>query len=208
MNELKASVHATLTFDDQKNAVRGETTGHGRNGHPILCPHAALLSRVLHLRLHQAPPTTPLYTFYGSDQKARPIYTRDVTMLLRRGASEVKAITGIDPKQVTSYSLRSGGATTLLCSGVDENLIRLLGRWKSDAMFRYLRVQATSLTHNLSNTMLAYGSFSFQPKIQPQDLPSDTKLPPKQYANFIQQLMEQFSGHQTLPTLQNVLPYL
>jgi hypothetical protein len=39
-------------------------------------------------------------------------------------------------------STRAGGAMALLCAGVNFDRIRLLGRWRSDKMYRYLHVQA------------------------------------------------------------------
>ena len=39
----------------------------------------------------------------------------------------------------------------------------LLGRWKSDAMFRCLRVQATTSAH--SQLMLDAGNFTFTPSV-------------------------------------------
>jgi hypothetical protein len=51
----------------------------------------------------------------------------------------------------------------LLCGGVDRDVIRLVGRWKSDAMFRYLHAQALPLIRNLASTMLQHGSFVLAP---------------------------------------------
>jgi hypothetical protein len=45
---------------------------------------------------------------------------------------------------------------------VDKDAIMLLGRWKSDAMLRYLRIQA--MTPGFSQRMLANGSYTFHPQ--------------------------------------------
>ncbi len=39
----------------------------------------------------------------------------------------------------------------------------MLGRWKSDAMFTYLRVQAATVAHNFSARMLQHGHYTFTP---------------------------------------------
>jgi hypothetical protein len=44
----------------------------------------------------------------------------------------VMAATGRDPALFGGHSLRIGGATAALAAGVQPNLIRLMGRWKSD----------------------------------------------------------------------------
>jgi hypothetical protein len=60
--------------------------------------------------------------------------------------------------------MRAGGAMALLCGRVDADTIRLVGRWKSDAMFRYLHAQALPLVQNLARTMLLHGSFTLAPE--------------------------------------------
>jgi hypothetical protein len=70
---------------------------------------------------------------------------------------------GFEPKDVTARSLRAGGAMALLCSRVDTNLIKLVGRWRSDAMFRYLHAQALPIIHNLASVMVKHGSFVLAP---------------------------------------------
>jgi hypothetical protein len=62
-DDLLAATFVTVTFTNQKNGVRGETLGHGRSGHPTLCPVAALTRRLLSLRLSGATPNTPINAF-------------------------------------------------------------------------------------------------------------------------------------------------
>ena len=47
----------------------------------------------------------------------------------------------------------------LIKSGIDTNVIKLMGRWRSDEMMRYLHVTAQALTHNHAHTMLAGGNY-------------------------------------------------
>ncbi|KAI2499708.1 hypothetical protein MHU86_14789 [Fragilaria crotonensis] len=57
LDDVRAATFATLTFTRQKNGVRNERIGHGRSGHPTLCPVLALSARVLALRRLTAPIT-------------------------------------------------------------------------------------------------------------------------------------------------------
>jgi hypothetical protein len=61
----------------------------------------------------------------------------------------------------------------LLCSGVDTDVIRLVGRWKSDEMLRYLHVQALPHTTALAHDMVRHGAFSLLPhqQIAPAAIP-------------------------------------
>jgi hypothetical protein len=56
----------------------------------------------------------------------------------------------------------------LLCAHVDTDIIRLLGRWRSDEMLRYLHVQAQPIMRDFSRRMLVGGSFTLLPN---QDIP-------------------------------------
>jgi hypothetical protein len=51
----------------------------------------------------------------------------------------------------------------LLLAGVDKNVIQLVGRWRSDALFRYLHAQALPLVDPLAAKMLQNGSFTLMP---------------------------------------------
>jgi hypothetical protein len=51
----------------------------------------------------------------------------------------------------------------LLCAQVDSDVIRLLGRWRSDEMLRYLHVQAEPVMRDFSRRMLLGGSFTLLP---------------------------------------------
>jgi hypothetical protein len=82
----------------------------------------------------------------------------------------VQHVTGIPPERIEAYSLRSGGATALLCANIDEHVIQLLGRWKSDAMFRYLRTMAMPVTNHTSKAMLEHGHYTFAPTSPDTDL--------------------------------------
>ena len=51
----------------------------------------------------------------------------------------------------------------LLCGNIDTDVIKLVGRWKSDAIFRYLHAQALPIITDLSRTMLKHGRFTLLP---------------------------------------------
>ena len=74
---------------------------------------------------------------------------------------------------LSARSLRPGGATALMCAGVDSDFIQLMGRWQSDAMFRYLRCQVA--TSQLSQKMLDHGHYTFAPGecAKPDGIPNE-----------------------------------
>ena len=160
--EILSASFGLLTYTDQKNAVRGEQIGHGRTRDPHLGPVQALGRRILHLRQHNAPPDTPLHAVYCNGRWTN-VRSRHITDALRLAAIACFPTTGISPDDISARSLRAGGAMALLCARVDSDIIRLVGRWRSDEMFRYLHAQAYPLMHTFAQQMFNAGSFSLLP---------------------------------------------
>ena len=153
----------SLVFTTQKNGVKGEVISHNQTGDPLTCPVKALVRRVKYLRGIGCSAATPLCTFV-TNGRVLHMKPKTVTKTLRAG------IIGIDPHgtrldikphEIDSRSLRAGGATALLCAGVDVNIIQLLGRWRSDAMIRY------------ASDMFAAGNYTFNPGWTVPALPHD-----------------------------------
>jgi hypothetical protein len=138
LQSLDSATFVCLEFTDQKNGVRGELIGLGRSGTPAFCPVQACANRVRHLRQYNAAPTTPLYAYFSSTWQA--ITTTILTTELRRSVPALGHTVGIVPSDISVRSLRSSGAMALLCARIDTDEIRLLGRWRSDEMLRYLHV--------------------------------------------------------------------
>jgi hypothetical protein len=149
---------ATLTFTKQKNGTENEIVGHARSGHVRTCPVLALIRRTLHLRQHHAPPSTPLCTVF-LNRTSTTISATALTSLLRLSAAVLFPTLGFLPTDISARALRAGGAMALLCAQVDSDVIKLLGRWRSDEMLRYLHLQAYPKMHTFAQLMVANGDF-------------------------------------------------
>jgi hypothetical protein len=158
IDDLDRATASSLKFDDQKNRVRGEVIAHATSGHAIACPTRSLVRRLRYLRRHGAPPETPLCA-YRSGNRWVHVSSRALTNILRTSAAALPEL-GYLPSDVSARSLRAGGAMALLCGNVDTHTIKLVGRWKSEAMFRYLHAQALPIIRNLARTMLIHGNFT------------------------------------------------
>lgn len=159
---LKAATFATLTFDLQKNGVRGEVVGHGLSGHPTVCPVKALARRAIHLRQHHAPPITPIASFHHNNTWM-PVTPADISRTLRNAVAFLGPSLGFLPNEVSARCLRAAGANALLNAKVEPEIISLLGRWRSDTMLRYLTVQSSSLMKAYSRKMLQDGDYNLLP---------------------------------------------
>jgi hypothetical protein len=62
----------------------------------------------------------------------------------------------------------------LLCARVDPDIIRLVSRWRSNEMLRYLHLQAYPLMRTFARRMCDAGNFSLLPDqdIAPEAVPS------------------------------------
>ena len=161
--DLRSATFVTLTFTQQKNGVRNERIGHGRSGHPSLCPVTALVSRVSILRAQGATADTTLNAVRCTPTSPfRYVSPTDITTRIRSvlHLHPDPAYTLVD---VSVRSTRAGGAMALLCAGVDSDRLRRIGRWRSDEMFRYLHVQAQPIMNGLAAAMLRGGDFRLTP---------------------------------------------
>jgi len=160
--ELLAATSVSLVFATQKNGVRGEVANHGRSGAAHACPVRAVVHQVLHLRAHNAPLTTPLAACHRGTCRCA-VTAADITDALRASAGAIGADLGLTRPDISARSLRAGGAMAPLCAQVDSDIIRLLGRWQSDAMMRHLHVQAQPVMRGLAAAMLRGGDCAVFP---------------------------------------------
>lgn len=119
-----------------------------------LCPVNALLAYI-HVR-GQAP--GPLFLF--KDQQ--PLTRERLVSCLRTVISKA----GFNPKLYAEHSFWIGAATAAHLNGVEDSTIMTLGRWKSDAYLRYVRIpkeHLAKLSTRIANPIDANNRFTFQP---------------------------------------------
>jgi hypothetical protein len=156
---ISLATFVTLTFTKQKNGTENEVVGHARSGHTRTCPVLALIRRTLHLREHNAIPSTPLCTIFYSPATKCHVTAPILTSLLRHSAQALFSTLGFAPAEISARALRAGGAMALLCAQVDSDVIKLVGRWRSDEMLRYLHLQAYPQMHTFAKLMVSGGNF-------------------------------------------------
>ena len=161
LNDVSGATQVSLTYTDQKNCVKGETVSHAPSGDPKLCPVRALEEQASLLLRKGCDINTPLHTYFNRTGRRLAVTATHVTLLLRRAAALVKTETGIPPEKISMRSLRPGGATALLCSGETPSNIALVGRWRSEAILRYLRAQVTPTAKLFAQRMVEGGNFTF-----------------------------------------------
>jgi hypothetical protein len=160
--DFHAATFVSLTFTTQKNGTKGEIITHGLSTDALACPVKATVRRILHIRQNKATKTTPLASYFHN-RKRIPIKAADVTTALRLATIATVQQTGLKHTDIATRSLRAGGAMALMCGRIDHNTIHMLVRWHSDAMLRYLHLQAKPLMRQCAVMMFNHGTYSFLP---------------------------------------------
>ena len=118
-------------------------------------PVTAASRRYLHLPLHDAPPDTPICTYYVPPGVAQKSVTgSNIVFHLRATAHKIGFHRlGFHAHEIGSHSLRLGGAMTLHQAHVPDSTIKIIGRWRSDAFLIYLQGQIATFTKGVSKAM-------------------------------------------------------
>jgi hypothetical protein len=134
--EVHGATSVSYTFTTQKNGMRNEKIVHDLSGTGLCCPVRATGLRIGYLRRNNAKCTVPIASLY-----------------VRNLRTAIKA-------QQIADTIRQ--AMTVR-SKVDMNLIQTLVRWHSDAMIRYLHMQAQPIVQHFAAKKYNNGNYSFHP---------------------------------------------
>ncbi|XP_069101839.1 uncharacterized protein [Argopecten irradians] len=97
---------------------------------PKYCPVLAL-EEYLSIRKHELT-DQPLFSFMDGSPISRSFFTQQLKASLKWA--------GLHEQNYKSHSFRIGAATTAATQGISEGQIQLMGRWKSGAFKKYIRV--------------------------------------------------------------------
>ncbi|OWZ21318.1 hypothetical protein PHMEG_0004152 [Phytophthora megakarya] len=139
-----------LDEDGSKTNQAGAPTSRllSRSGHPHLCPVFGALALLKARR--SIPADIPAAVYMKRNGQPSCISTADVAQVIKRAAAK----TGQDPRDFSSHSLRSGGATHMYRAGTDALTIQFHGRWVSDTFKIHIRLCKESVA-KLSSDMVA-----------------------------------------------------
>ena len=124
--EVRIKASKTDPFRKGVSVFLGRTDG-------VICPVAATLAYMV-LR---GSGGGPFFTFGDGRYLTRERFVTAVRGALRRA--------GVDPTPYAGHSFRIGAATTAAQKGVQESLIKTLGRWESAAYMVYIQTPQPTL---------------------------------------------------------------
>ena len=134
VDDLKQPTFITVNIKQSKTDPfrKGVQIVIGRTGGP-LCPVAAILAYMA-LR---GPGDGPLFQFNDGRALTRERFVDQVRKVLQEA--------GIDQNAYSGHSFRIGAATTAAAQGIQDSLIKTMGRWQSVAYQLYVRTPREQL---------------------------------------------------------------
>lgn len=160
LHELYQAHYATLTISNQKHGRRGQCIHNECTGHTT-SPVKALARRVAHIMAHTSNHNTTLSTYYNMPHSPpSQVLPGHINKAIQQAvASMGLQAYGFTSKNVSSHSLRSGGAMAMKLNGIDTVTIKKHGRWSSETFMTYIHTQIGALMAGVSAKMANYIPF-------------------------------------------------
>ena len=166
----------TLTFDTQKNGIKGKHISQRHTTSATLCLILTVAHWVAHLNLHKARPHQPLCSYHHTASSSYlNLAFQDIIQELQASALHHLHVC-VNPSSVERHSLCPSNAMALFSCRVDSVVVNHVGCWCWDAMLRYLHVQSCPIISRLSKLMLAGGNFQLFAKTATMPLPNPSHL--------------------------------
>ena len=118
-----------LNYKHSYNNGQFSLTIHRQENH---CPVASMLE---YLSIRGKRPG-PLFLSIDGNAIPRSVFTSLLSRVIK--------LCGLDPSRYKSHSFRIGAASHAADKGMSDAQIRALGRWKSNAFMKYIRLQSVS----------------------------------------------------------------
>ena len=123
----------SATFQNNKKKKNNQSVRisiEAQSNLPQVCP---VLAMNHYLKICR-PTQGPLFQFRSGSPVTHKLVSTNLANILE--------FIGLNSKHYKHHSFRFGGTTHLANLGFSETYIRKIGRWKSNAMRRYIRIQA------------------------------------------------------------------
>ncbi|HEY9815756.1 MAG TPA: hypothetical protein V6D20_08150 [Candidatus Obscuribacterales bacterium] len=150
---LLTATEATLTITNQKNGIKGQTI-HQHCTLDINSPVKSLARRVHHILSNGGHPTSYIFDYYTRPGSRSYINQKDINTAVKDAAVSIGLTNfGYTTSDVSSHSLRAGGAMAMHLNGISPEIIQKHGRWRSNTFLMYIHEQLSAFTAGLSIKM-------------------------------------------------------
>ena len=145
---------ATLRISNQKNGKRNQAIHHYATTTDT-CPVKALIRRIKHITDHTLVPTTIISTYFEhTNRRGKVMRATEINSALKAAVLQLDMKKhGFEAAQISSHSLRAGGAMAMHLNKIPTHTIRKMGRWSSDTFLDYIHEQIAVFSAGLSTAM-------------------------------------------------------
>jgi hypothetical protein len=153
LDRLLAASEATMRIPNQKSGVKGQCI-HNECTETEFSPVKCLARRVHHIMSNGGTPDHEIFLYKGTGKKFSYVAPRQINEQLKKQAKVIGLYQlGYGEKDISSHSLRAGGAMAMHLNKIDVLTIQKMGRWKSDTFMCYIHDQISTFAAGLSKKM-------------------------------------------------------
>ena len=171
--ELHTADSVSITFVSQKNDEDYEEVTQHKTPDAVLNPVRRWASIIR--RLNKIPgcdDSTPVNAYVDESGTLQFVKSTAVSMYLRASATAIgKDALGFKPEDISTHSLRAGGAMAMYLNDIPVYTIMLIGRWSSDAFLRYIRKQVQEFSRGVASRMIREEQFFHVPSASSREDP-------------------------------------
>ena len=153
--QLCTAARATIKIPRSKNGMKGQAITQDCTGTDF-SPVRSLARRVHQIMSHGGTPDTPIYSVRSNLHTTWQLVTSaQINTTLKQAArDEGLPAFGFTDSDISSHSLRAGGAMALHLNGFSPLQIKKMGRWKSEQSFEcYIHDQLSAFSAGMSVKM-------------------------------------------------------
>ena len=118
---------------------------------------------VWHTYDSKSPPLDMHLVAVFKGDKWSTVHSAEITAALRAATKIIRPQVGFTPDDVSARSMQAGAAVAPLVAHGNTYTIHLVGRWRSNAMLRYLHTTAQTFTEGLVVRMVQHGDYALIP---------------------------------------------
>jgi hypothetical protein len=151
---LLTATEATIRLPNQKNGIKSQCIHQECTG-STHSPIKSLARRVHDILSHHGPPTAGIFSYHHPfSTTLLEVSAAHINTSIKKVAQDLGLYQlGYTSKDVSSHSLRAGGAMAMHLNGIDTNTIKKMGRWRSDTFLMYIHEQISAFATGVSLKM-------------------------------------------------------
>ena len=155
LSTLYTAVEATMRITNQKSGIKGACIHvEALQSDPTNCPIKALARRTHHILSNGGTLRSPIYKYYNQRNRPNNVLGSHINNTVKEAAMTMGLDKhGYSKTDISSHSLRAGGAMAMHLNGIDTRIIKLQGRWSSDTFMTYIHEQISAFAAGVSEKM-------------------------------------------------------